>query len=566
MDHICDFLFDPDRFTDRLERAFCKTSGPINWQKENEYRMTTINNLSQTLGQWIRWMRLQRALTWSLRGLALALALSLLIGGAGLYQAKLLKQEFLALVISFVALLPVTFGIVAYFWNIQTIKAARYFDRAFHLEERVSTALELQDENHSVEMIQKQLDDAVNASHGVKPSRDLPLRLKKLDIALAVFFTLLIGALWFRGETLFNAASQQRAVEEAIAAQQTQIKEIIKEINANESLTDEQKQALAKPLNEALSGLKENPSVEGAVSTLVSTSEKLQAMSSQQAGQSMQALKETGSSLASQEGTPLESVGKNLASGNFAKAATDLANLDLSQMSAEELQQLAEQLESMASTLASTNPQLAGQLTNAAQAIRSGDMASAQQAMAGAASQMVQAGQQISASQMASEAAGQLQQGAGQVLAAGGGNQPAQGNASVPGQSNQQSGQSNGGSGSGSGSGSAPQSNQPGSEANSSPIEQNNGAGDGGESAYEQIYVPSLLGGAGGDTLGVPTSGEDGEVIGTSPTTAENGQSLVPYTQVYSQYNQFNRQAIDNGEVPAQFMDLIRNYFDSLQP
>jgi len=528
--------------------------------------MTTINHLSQTLGQWIRWLRLQRALTWSLRGLAAGLALSLLIGGVGLYQAKLLKQEFLALVISFVILLPMIFAVIAYFWNIKPMKAARYFDRAFHLEERVSTALELQNENHSVEMIQKQLDDAVNVAREIKPSRDLPLHLKKLDVASALVFAALIGTLWFRGETLFAAASQQRAVEEAIAAQQTQIEEIIKEINANETLTNEQKQALAKPLEDALSGLKENPSMEGAVSTLVSTSEKLQAMSSQQAGQSMQALKEAGSSLASQEGTPLESAGKNLASGNLANAASDLANMDLSKMSAAELRQLAKQLESMASTLASTNPQLAEQLTNAAQAIRSGDMASAQQAMASAASQMVQAGQQINASQTASQAAGQLQQGAGQVLAAGGGNQPAQGNASAPGQPNQQSGQSNGGSGSGAGSGSAPQSNQPGTEAGSSPIEQNNGAGDGSESAYQQIYAPSLMGGAGGDTLGVPTSGEDGEVIGTSPTTAEDGTNLVPYTQVYSQYNQFNRQAIENGEVPPQFMDLIRNYFDSLQP
>ena len=186
--------------------------------------------------------------------------------------------------------LPMVFAIAAYFWRIQTIKAARYFDRAFHLDERVSTALELQNENHSVEIIQKQLDDAVSASRAIKPSRDLPLHLKKLDVALAVFFTLLIGALWFRGETLFAAASQQRAVEEAIAAEQTQIEEIIKEINANESLTDEQKQALAKPLEDAMKELKDNPSVEGAVSTLVSTSEELKALSNQQAAQIQQAL------------------------------------------------------------------------------------------------------------------------------------------------------------------------------------------------------------------------------------------------------------------------------------
>ena len=523
--------------------------------------MTTVNNLSHTLQQWIRWMRLQRTVIWAMRGLALALALSLLIGGAGLYQAKLLKQEFLALVILFTVLLPVLFGVTAYFWKIQTIKAARYFDRAFHLEERVTTALELQTENHAIEIIQKQLDDAVNASRGIKPSRDLPLYFKKVDGLFALVFALLIGVLWLRGETLFAAASQQRAVEQAIAEQQTQIEELIKEINANEALTDEQKQALAEPLQEALSGLQENPSVEGAVSTLVSTSEKLQALSDQQAGQSMQALKEAGSSLASQEGTPLESVGKDLANGNFANAASDLGNMDLSQMSAAELQQLAEQLEATASSLASTNPQMAQALKNAAEAIRNGDLTAAQQALANASTQLANASQQINASQTASQAAGQLQQGAGKVLAAGG----APGNQSA--QANGQAGQTSAGSGPGSGSGSETQSGQAGSEAGSSPIPQNNSAGDGGESAYEQIYAPSLLGGTGGDTLGLPSSsGSDGDVVGTSPTTATDGESLVPYSEVYAQYEQFNRQAVENGEVPAQFMDIIRNYFSSLQP
>jgi len=363
---------------------------------------------------------------------------------------------------------------------------------------------------------------------------------------------------------LFAAASQQRAVEEAIAAEQAKIEEIIKEINASESLTDEQKEALAKPLKDAQKELQNNPTMEGAVSTLTSTGEQLKALDSQQAAQIQQALTQAGSSLAAQEGTPLEALGKDLAKGNFAGAASKLANMDLSQMSAKELQQLAEQLEAMANSLAATNPQLAQQLMDAAQAIRSGDMAKAQQAMSSAASQMAQAGQQVSAAQMAKQAAGQLQQGAGKILAAGGGQTPSQGGAMA--QGNQSGGQNNGGGGSGSGSGSAPQSNQAGGEASTSPIPQNNGAGDGGESAYEQIYAPALLGGAGGDMLGAPTSGEDGEVIGTSPTTAEDGESLVPYTEVYSQYNQFNRQALENGEVPVQFMDVVRNYFGSLQP
>jgi len=189
-----------------------------------------------------------------------------------------------------------------------------------------------------------------------------------------------------------------------------------------------------------------------------------------------------------------------------------------------------------------------------------------QRALSDAFTQLGNTGQQVMYSQTAQQAASQMQAGAGQMLAAGGGGQPSQqGNASIPG-ANAQPEPTNGGSGSGSGSGDAPETNQPGNEAGSSPIPQNNGPGDGGESTYEQIYAPSLLGGAGEDTLGLPTSGDEGDVVGTSPTTAESGESLVPYTEVYSQYNQFNRQAIENGEVPVQFMDVIRNYFGSLQP
>ena len=47
-----------------------------------------------------------------------------------------------------------------------------------------------------------------------------------------------------------------------------------------------------------------------------------------------------------------------------------------------------------------------------------------------------------------------------------------------------------------------------------SPIQQNNGPGDGGEASYEQIYAPSRLGGEDGPQVDLPNSGEGGEVIG----------------------------------------------------
>src|ERR1041385_5581055 len=105
--------------------------------------MATMNDLSQTLHTWTRRLRLQRALTWGLRGFIVGLAASLALGLIELSQAKILRGEFLTLVLSLSLLAPLITGIVAFFWHIPPLKAARYFDLRFHLEERLSTALEL---------------------------------------------------------------------------------------------------------------------------------------------------------------------------------------------------------------------------------------------------------------------------------------------------------------------------------------------------------------------------------------------------------------------------------------
>ena len=538
--------------------------------------MTKTTQLDRVLSSWIGRLRLQRALLWFPRGLAFGLGVSLVVGGVGLYWERLLKSEFLALTILISSLAPILASLMAYLWRVDSIKAARHFDRIFHLDERVSTALELSASDRTDELIRKQLDDATRAARNAKPERGLPLRVQRVDVLISFIFIALLSLTWFRGERLFEEARKTRAVEQAVEEQQQKIEELIQEINTNENLTEEQKRELSKPLEEALQGLEENPSMEGSVATLASTEQKLQALSSDQSAQMSQALEEQGNQLAGQEGSPLESFGEQLANGNYAAAGNELTNMDLSQMSPQELQDLADQLEQMAQGLQSTNPQLAGQLQQAAQDIRNGDLQSAQQAMANAGQQLAQAGQQIAYSQAAQQAAGQMQQGAGQIIAAGGGQQQAnastqeqgqgQGQGQGQSQGTGQGGTNNGNSAGGSGSGHSDQSNASGGEAGSDPIEQSH-ASDGGELPYEQIYAPSLLGGAGGETVGLPSAGQDGDVVGTGPTTpAEDGQNLVPYTEVFAQYQQFNRQAIDNGEAPPQYLDIIRGYFGSIQP
>jgi len=529
--------------------------------------MATIQDVTHTLHGWIRWLRFQRALTWALRGLVVGLAASLVIGAVGLWQARLLRAEFLSLILYSAFILSLVSGLAAYLWPVPSLKAARFFDLKFGLGERVSTALELSRQNVTNELTHRQLEDAFENSRRVKPSRDLPLRFQKLEGLFAILLVVLFGLIWFRGEAWFAAAAQRRAVEQAVAEQAAQIEEIIRQIQNNEALTEEQKQELVAPLEEAQRALEENPSLEGAVSILTSAGEELQAMSDPQAEEAAQAFREAGESLAGEEGSPLQSVGENLAEGDIVSAASELANIDVSQLSAEEANQLADQLEAMADSLEATNPELASELNQAAEALRNGDTAAAQQALNRAAQAMARSGQQIIRSQTAGEAAGQLQEGAGQVIAAGGGQQPGQ----TPGQGQPGSSQSGGttqGAGAGSGQGEAQgQGSQPGGESSDSPIPQDNGPGDGGETPYEQIYAPSLLGGDEGQTVNLPSSGEDGETIGTGPTSpSDSGESLVPYDRVYSVYDEANQQAIESGEIPFQFISIIRNYFDSLEP
>ena len=536
--------------------------------------MVTSTNLSQILHAWIRRFRWQRALIWVSRGFILGLALSLGIGLLGIYQTQLLRDEFLALVISISLLVPLLSGLIALLWPIQPLKAARTFDLLFHLNERVSTALEIagHPEPGPDEMIDRQLQDAIAASQRVNLRRDLPLVYNLREGLASLLLIVLMSMVWFRGESWFHAAQQRRNVEQAVAEQTAQIEEIIKQIETNEALSEEQKEAITKPLQEAAQSLQENLSLENSVSVLTSTGEQLQALTDPESQQMSQALQETGDQLARQEGSPLQSVGQELAQGDNVDAASQLENLNVSGLSAAEQGQLADQLDAMADSLQSTNPQLANQLRQAADALRNGNTTAAQQALSEAAQSLARAGQQITFSQAANQTASQLQQGAGQVLAAGGGsqqvNQTGQGNQPSQGQGSNQSTQANGTGGSGSGSGPDSGNPQTGDEAGTSPIDQGNGPGDGGETTYEQIYAPTLLGGENGPQVNLPSSGENnGEVIGQGPTTPGNpGESLVPYSEVYSQYEQVNNQAMENHEVPSQFTEIIRNYFDSLKP
>ncbi len=539
--------------------------------------MTTFTDLSHTLNGWINWLRLQRAVRWSLRGLIGGLALALVIAVIGMFEARLLRGEFILLVVATLIFGPVLAAAVAYLWPVQPLKAARYFDRVFHLNERVSTALELRHvkgPNQPVELIQKQLTDAAQAARTVRPHKDLPLKLSLREELVALIFVVLLGLSWVQGDAMFQKAQETRAVQQVVNEQTKKIEEILSNVQNNNALTEEQKKALSEPLQQALNELKDNPTKEGAVSALTSAGEKLDALTSPEAEKMAQALKEAGNQAAAQKDSPLQAAGEKLAQGNTTGAASELAEMDVSKLSPAQSEQLAGQLDTMADSVAETNPQLAQNLKDAAQALKDGDTAKAQQALNEAAQSMAQAGQQTAQSQVAGQTAQQMQQGAGQVMASGGGQQPGQGQTAQngnppqngqPGQGQQMPGTGNQ---PGNGTGQQGQGSSQNGQGQGGASDNPNGPGDGGETTYEQIYAPSLLGGKDGTTLNLPTTGgQGGDVIGSGPSQpGDPGASLVPYTDVYQQYDQSNHQAIENGEIPFEFLQAIRNYFDALKP
>ena len=541
--------------------------------------MDSLNELLVPLQNWILWLRLRRAWTWGLRGFILGAALALVMGVTLLWNARLLRSEFLVLTGGMLLLGTSIAAVTAALWPVSVSWAARHFDGVFGLGERVSTALELSQSkaDYPANLVSLQRADAVRAARDVNPRGGMLFNLPRLE-ALVTF--LLLAALtltWFRGEQWFAASQQSHNVQQAVKEETQDIEELIAQIEQNNSLTEEQKKALTEPLEQAVKELNENPSLENSVAVLTHSGEKLQMLSDAQTQQMQQGLQNAGQKLAEQNGSPLQSVGQQLAQGDIVSAAAELSSIDVSKLSQAEQAQLADQLNQMAQSLGASDPQLSQQLQQAAQALQSGDTAAAQQALQNAAQALAKSGQQVAYSQTAQQAAAQLQQGAGQVVAAGGsqqgngqqadsgqGQQSGQGQGLGQGQAPGQ-GQANGQSGSGSGQGAGQSS--PGGESGASPIPQN-APSDGGQTAYEPIYAPSLLGGEGGPNVNLPGSGDNsGDVIGQGPTTpGDPGASLVPYNEVYSQYDQVNQQAMQNASIPFQFIFIIQNYFSLISP
>ncbi|MFX1355576.1 MAG: hypothetical protein ACFFGP_16600, partial [Promethearchaeota archaeon] len=170
---------------------------------------------------------------------------------------------------------------------------------------------------------------------------------------------------------------------------------------------------------------------------------------------------------------------------------------------------------------------------------------------------------------------GQVQEGRREIAQSGQGQQGQQGQGQQgqgqqgqgqQGQSQQGSGQDGSSSGSGSGdSDSEGQGGQGTPVGPQGPIPPNQ-PGQEGETPYDPIYAPERLGEEGGERIDVPGQGEGGPPTGETEGEPREGQALVPYNEVYTDYQAQAASALENSYIPRGMKEYVRAYFSSLDP
>ncbi|MCA9933134.1 MAG: hypothetical protein H6662_10635 [Ardenticatenaceae bacterium] len=516
-------------------------------------------------------------LLWGPRGLLAGLLLAVVLATVARLRPFLDNAQvgYTALILGVVGLLVTLIVMLAR--RATPLQQARFADRQFGLRERASTAVEISQGVLTVPapLAQQQLVDALQTAVRVDAKAGLPFSFVRRDWLMILLAVVVLGAAVLLPNPQETALKQSRAVRQSIEEQVQALEALEQEILNNPELSDEEREELLDPIQNALESLDPgSASQEQTVATLSEAEAELRALGEQLSTDNLQQrLQEAGQPLADNQNAG--SLGNALQNGQLSQAGAAMAQLadNLPDLSVEEQAQLAQDLAETAQSLQDVDSELAQQLADAAAALQDGDVAAAQQALQQASGTLQQRAQQSAAAQQAQSAAGQLQQGRQAVAQAG-----QQGQSSQPGQSGQsgqssQQGQQGQGQGQGSGQGQGQDSgNGSGQGSGSEQGTGTGGPGPGGGHA-ENVFVPDLvdLSGETGIDVELPAEcianpAQCGGLLSETPTEFTNEGSTVPYNQVFGDYRDAAYEALSDDYIPLGMKGYIRDYFSSLEP
>lgn len=368
----------------------------------------TSRTLTRELSRWNRRLSLTRSALWGPRGVIAGLAL-----GTGAALISRMRPWLLPEQIAWgtgVFTLGLLWVLFAWLWLKPQApqRLARYFDRRFALQERTSTALEITRGTIPAPpaLLERQLNDAVDRASAVNARAYLPVRVRWLELAAMVALAVLFAFLLLSDNPQASQLLAERALDEAIAEQASRLEQQIEEIDRNNALTPEEKEALRRPLEEALEILQRpDISQQEAVAALAAAQQELREMTDGMLADERETYRQAADSMAGADA--LSDLARALNRADLAAAAEtaeQMANELSREMTPEELEDLAQRLEQAADALSESNPTLAEQLREAAEEMREGNSEQAQEAMREAAEAMRQQQGQLEESEMAEQA------------------------------------------------------------------------------------------------------------------------------------------------------------------
>lgn len=539
---------------------------------------TSFTQIEQELQTWGKRRQLQALLLWAPRGMLAGLSIALILAIISRFRPFMTNREvgFAAVACGLVGLLA---GIGFAMLQRHSMRDQAIFaDKTFGLQERVVSAIELHEGtiDAPADIYQFQLEDTARHVRQADVETGIPLMFDGQELAylLAAIALLLAAVILPNGQA--SILQGQRAVQQVVAEQIERIEDLQEEIEQNPNLTDEQREELLDPLNEARESLAEGvDSREEALATLSEAESELRQLARENSTESLEGqLAEAGSNIRSSAG---EGLAEAMQSSDLEQTAQELDNLagSIDQLSEAEQQELGSELSQAAAELQESNPELAEQMAEAGSALQQGDTESAGDALSEASQTAEALAEQGETAEAAQQAAEGLTEGREEVAesesdpASGAaedgqfgqaeGGQAGQGDQGQQGQGAQQ--------GEGEGAGIAQPSTQAGNSGS-----QAGGGTEGGGSA-DNVFVPPFrdLSEYEGVELELDANCEAapencGELLSTNPSEIGDEQSVVPYEEVYGEYANTAYETLAEDYIPIGMKGYIRDYFSSLEP
>jgi len=439
-------------------------------------------------------------------------------------------------------------------------RVAQRADSLLLLSERLATAVELHTQKEHGQLDDLQQEDAANVGHQIQPQQ-IPFQAPSKTLRWSII-PLFVGlALLFLPNPQDAILAERQKIQQTVEKVAKEVAEMKQKVAETKELKAEERVELEKYLTELQEKLRRNAEKqEAALADLSDAEAHLQQKLKPLTDARKAALEQMARNLQNAQNPSDQQANQRPNLDQVAQQLEQLAQ-QLAKMTPEERQKLADQLNQQAKQMTATDPQTAQNLAAAATALQQGNSEQAAKQLQQVAQNARETQQQVAGQQAVQQALGTIQQGR-QQLAQAGQQQAQTGQTGQTGQQGQKAG---------SGGGSSAQNLGQRQSESKAGVDQNHPVvSDSKGNKRDIIYQPYKASGQKGQTDSVQgQQGQQGQTEvqqGQNELPGTDNASVVPYQQIFPEYNRAAGEALDRSAVPPHLKEYVRSYFSQLEP